>query len=108
MGAPKFCLHFTIFSCNFVLYRQTFGAPMGSCISLVIANIFMESIERSAIDPFQEPPNHRVWMRCVDDIFCFITTLVIDDFVHHINGISLSIKFTMEIEENRSLAFLDV
>ena len=47
-------------------------------------------------------------MRYVDDIFCVIKTPVIDDFLHHINGISPSIKFTVEIEENRFLAFLDV
>ena len=29
-------------------------------------------------------------------------------FLHHIDGISPSIKFTVEIEENRSLTFLDV
>ena len=66
----------------------------------------MESVERSAIDSFQEPP--RVWVRYVDDIFCFIKVSVIDDFLHHINGISPTIKFTVEIEENCSLAFLDV
>ena len=79
---------------------------MGSCIYSVKANIFMESIERSAIDSFQEPPG--VWMRYVDDIFCVIKTTVNDDFLHHINGISPSIKFTVEVEENRSLTFLEV
>ena len=29
-------------------------------------------------------------------------------FLHHIDGISPSIKFTGKIEENRSLTFLDV
>ena len=106
MEALKLCLHSTIFSFNSVLYRQTLDTPMGSCISPVIANIFMESIERSAIDSFQEPP--RVWIRYVDDIFCIIKTPVIDDFLHHINGISPSSKFTVKIEENRSLVFLDV
>ena len=80
--------------------------PMGSCISPVIANIFMESVERSAIDSFQEPP--RVWVRYVDDIFCVIKVSVIDDFLHHTHGISSTIKFTVKIEENCSLAFLDV
>ena len=106
MEALKLCLHSTIFSFNSVLYRQTFGAPMGSCISPVIANIFMESVERAAIDSFQEPP--RVCVRYVDDIFCVIKVSVIDDFLHHINGISLTIKFTVETKENCSLAFLNV
>ena len=104
MEALKLCLHSTIFSFNSVLYRLTFDAPMGSCISPVIANIFMESVERAAIDSSQEPP--RIWVRYVDDIFCVIKVSVIDDFLHHINGISPTI--TVEIEENCSLAFLDV
>ena len=44
MEALKLRLHSTIFSFNSVLYRQIFGAPMDSCISPVIANIFMESV----------------------------------------------------------------
>ena len=106
MEALKLCLHSTIFSFNSVFYRQTFGTPVGSCISPVIANIFMESVERSAIDSFQK--TLRVWVRYVDDIFCVIKVSFIDDFLHHINGILPTIKFTVEIEENCSLAFLDV
>ena len=102
MEALKLCLHSTIFSLNSVLYRQTSGASMGSCVSPAIANIFMESIESSVIESFQKPPI--VWIRRVDDIFCVIKTPVINDFLHHINGISPSIKFTMEIEENGSSA----
>ena len=40
--------------------------------------------------------------------FCVIKVSVIVDFLHYINGISPTIKFTVEIEENCSLAFLDV
>ena len=40
----KLCLYSTVFSFNDSLYQQIFGARMGSCISPVVANIFMEHI----------------------------------------------------------------
>ena len=79
---------------------------MGSCISLVVANIFMEHIERHAVTTFREPL--RIWLRNVNDVFCVIKSSVIDDFQHHINSISPNIKFALELEDNSSLAFLDV
>ena len=102
----KLCIHSTVFSSNDTLYRQIFGAPMGSCISPVVANIFMEHIERQVLTTFREPP--RIWLRYIDDMFCVITSSVIDDFHHHANSISPNIKFTLELEDNSSLAFLDV
>ena len=48
----KICLDFTIFSYKDSFYKQTFGTPMGFCISLIIANIYMEHIEHIAITTF--------------------------------------------------------
>ena len=79
---------------------------MGSCISPVVANIFMEHIECSALTTFRKPS--RIWLRYVDDVYCVIKSSVIDDFHHHVNSISSNIKFTLELEDNSSLAFLDV
>ena len=102
----ELCLYSTVFSFNDSLYRQIFGAPMGSCISPVVANIFMKHLERQALTSFREPP--RIWLRYVDDVFCVIKSSVIDDFHHHIDSISPNVKFTLELEDNNSLAFLDV
>ena len=79
---------------------------MRSCISPVLANIFIENIERQVLTAFREPP--RIWLRYVDDVFCVIKLSVIHDFHHHVNSISPNIKFTLELEDNSSLAFLDV
>ena len=46
------CLYSTTFSYNNSLYKQTFGTLMGFCISPVIANIYMEHVERKAITAF--------------------------------------------------------
>ena len=98
------------FHCVFLLttlyINKFFGASMGSCFSPVVANIFMEYIERQALTTFREPPS--IWPQYVDDVFCAIKLSVIDDFHNHINSISLNIKFTLELEDNSCLAFLDV
>ena len=99
--SPFHCFFF-----NDTLYRQIFGAPMGSCISPVVANIFMEHIKRQALSTFWEPP--KISLRYVDDVFCVNKLSVIDDFHHHVNTLSPNIKFTLELENNSFLAFLDV
>ena len=97
---------FHYFFFNDTLYRQIFGAPMGSCISPVVANIFMEHIERQALSTFREPL--KISLRYVDDVFCVNNLSVIDDFHHHVNTLSPNIKFTLELENNSFLAYLDV
>ena len=89
-----------------MLCRQICGAPTGSCISPVVANIFVEYVERQAFTSFQEAP--KIWIRYVDDIFCVINYSIIDEFSQHVNSISPNILFTVEIEKDRSLPFLDV
>ena len=79
---------------------------MGCCISPVVANIFMEHIKHQALTTFREPP--KIWLRYVGDVFCVIKLSAIDDFHHHINSISHNIKFTLELEDNSSSAFLYV
>ena len=70
---------------------------MGSGISPVVANIFMEYVERQALTSFRKPP--KIWIRYVDDIFCIINYSMIDEFLQHINSISSNIQFTVEIEK---------
>ena len=55
--ALSICLKFTVFSLKNVLYRQIFGVPMGSCISPILADIFMEFVEHRAISTFHTPLN---------------------------------------------------
>ena len=79
---------------------------MGSCISPVVANIFMEYVEHTAITTFHTPP--RLCVRYVDDTFCIMKRSAADEFHQHLNSISSSIKFTVEHEQNNSISFLDV
>ena len=48
----ELCFNFTVFLFKNTLHRQVFGAPMGSCISPVVANIFMAYIEKTSYQHF--------------------------------------------------------
>ena len=102
----KICLDSTIFSNKDSFYKQTFGTPMGSCISPIIANIYMEHIEHIAITTFHTPPS--LWLRYVDDTFCILDKEHVTASHSHLNSICSSIQFTMENEKNSSLPFLHV
>ena len=79
---------------------------MGSCISPIVANIFMEHIEKAALMTFHTPP--KLWLRYVDDTFCVLKKEHMTEFHQHINSVCHHIQFTMEEEHNLSLPFLDV
>ena len=79
---------------------------MGSCISPILADIFMEFVEHRAISTFHTPP--KLWVQYVDDTFCVIEEQYTEEFHKHLNSISPSITFTLEREQHQSLAFLDV
>ena len=98
MSALRLCLHSTIFMFKNVLYCQICGAPMASCISPVIANIFIDYVECQALTSFREPP--KIWIYYLDDIFCVINYSIIDELLQHINSISPNIQFTDKIEKD--------
>lgn len=81
---------------------------MGSPLSPVLANLYMEKFEIEAIGSFEHKPT--CWLRYVDDIFVIwphgLETL--ETFLKHLNNIHSNMKFTMETETNNSLSFLDV
>ncbi|XP_030758536.1 uncharacterized protein LOC115884178 [Sitophilus oryzae] len=104
----RVCLTGSYFSWNSNYYEQTEGVTMGSPISPIIANFFMERFEEKALESSVLKP--AVWFRYVDDTFVVWKhgRDSLDDFLHHLNTQSPSIKFTMETEVNNQLAFLDV
>ena len=81
---------------------------MGSPLSLIIADLYMEHFEQEAIRISEYKPN--LWLRYVDDTFSIWKhgRARLQDFLTHLNSRRESIKFTMEIESENSLPFLDV
>ena len=96
----------TVFSFKSVLYHQIFGVFMGSSISPILADIFMEFLEHRVISTFHTAP--KLWVTYVDGTFCVIEQQYAEEFHKHLNSISPSITFTLEHEQNQSMAFLDV
>ncbi len=102
----KCCLNTTYFLYDGEFYTQTEGAAMGSPVSPLVANLFMEDFEERALSSFPQPP--RFWGRYVDDTFVIIERDQLTPFTDHINTLHPAIKFTIERETDSKLPMLDV
>jgi hypothetical protein len=104
----KHCTKNTFFSFKGDIYKQIKGAPMGSPLSPLLAEIFMIWFERKAINSSPEKP--KLWLRYVDDTFVIWPhgNESLSSFLNHLNNVHPNIHFTMEVETNNSLPFLDV
>ncbi|XP_045492134.1 uncharacterized protein LOC123691667 [Colias croceus] len=91
---------------NGEFYMQVDGVAMGSPVSPVVADIFMEDFEERALAT--APVKPRLYKRYVDDTFTILPTEHIPAFLEHLNSIHKNIQFTMELETNNRLAFLDI
>ena len=97
------CLKTTYFVYNSEYYEQLEGAAMGSPVSPIVANIFMEHFEEIALDS-----RFRLWRRYVDDVFCIIKRSNVETELVYLNSLFPSITFTVEKEQDGTLPFMDV
>jgi hypothetical protein len=108
LASFKHLLTSTYFCFDGQFYKQMDGVAMGSLLSLVIANFFMEDFEKKAVEQVTHKPV--CWFRYVDD------TIVIwphgqeklTEFLNHLIGLHNKVQFTMEKEEEGHLPFLDI
>ena len=102
----QFCLDATSFTYKGNIYKQIFGTAMGSPVSVVVADLVMESVEQRALATADENP--KFWKRYVDDTLTVIKRSQLLRFHEHLNSIEPSIQFTVEQENNKKIPFLDV
>ena len=102
----EFCLNSTSFVYQGQFYQQIEGAAMGSPLSPIVANIFMEKFEEEALATAPHPPS--LWKRYVDDTFVNQEEKHSNEFFQHINSLEDNIKFTAEsTRADGSMPFLD-
>ena len=100
----EFSLCNTYFLFQGQFYEQTKGAAMGSPVSLVVANLFMEEFENRALTSAVNPTG--LWNGFVDDTFVILLQSQKEEFLQHINFVDPSIKFTTEeLKEDGSMPF---
>ena len=78
---------------------------MGGPASLIAAEIYMISIETTAVTTADTSP--RIWEHYVDDVFSILCRCNLEQFFQCINSLHPKTKFTMEKEENSTIPFLD-
>ena len=99
------CLDQNYYSFNGTFYRQTSGLPIGFPISGLFPNISLDVLESHILNLSPKIGNTKFWYLYVDIISLWTGST---NFFHSINPLNPSIQFTMEIEENESLNFLDL
>ncbi|KFD58240.1 hypothetical protein M514_01003 [Trichuris suis] len=89
-------------------YRQKGGAPMGSPLSPVLAEVFTERLEDKAFSETDQNILPRLFKRYVDDIFVTTESGKEDTFLNFLNGLfPNTISFTTEKAVSGELPFLD-
>ena len=87
-------------------FEQVEGAAMGSPVSPIVANLYMEYLEQKSLSTTPHPP--RFWHRFVDDTFVIHKEVSKQEFLQHINSVDPAIKFTVEDnKEDGCIPFLD-
>ena len=101
----ELCLKSTYFRHGDQFFEQT---AMGSTLSPVVAGLFMEDFEQTALMTADRQP--KLWLRYVGDTFIVWPhgRTQLDAFLEHFNSLCQKIHFLMEMEEKNQLSCLDV
>ena len=109
MELLEFVVTTTYFTFRGVTYQQRFGTAMGSPVSPIIANLYMEWLEQRAIATAPVNCRPRLWKRFVDDTLEMIKGGSVTQLTEHLNSVDStgSIRFTYEEETEGQIPFLD-
>ena len=87
------------------IYTQLKGMPMGSPLSPILADIVMEELLNKCMDSLEHKP--KLLTKYVDDLFGIIKKDEVQNTLEALNKFHRNIKFTVEIEKNGQLPYLD-
>ena len=79
---------------------------MGSQVSAIVANLYMEHFKRISLDTAMVKP--RIWKLYVDDTLCIVRKGEVEKLLDHLKSVRPSIQFTVELEKDGLLPFLDI
>lgn len=102
----EFCVNRSYFSFNGEYYIQKFGTAMGNPLSSPIADLVTEELIDHALEAVNFPIPHI--KKYVDDMFLSLPADKIDYVKEVFNSQDNNIQFTVEVEQNRRLPFLDM
>ena len=96
------------FSFNGKLYTQKKGVAIGTKCAPHLANIFLASLEKKALNTWEGTPPIK-WLRFIDDILMIWGggEEELSTFLHHLNSQMTAIQFTMEMSRY-TITFLDL
>ena len=107
LGLIRLCVENNVFQFNDNYYKQKFGISMGSPLSPVLANLYMEYFESELLPSLSPQPSF--WVRYVDDVLIMWPDQHnFQLFFNSVNSLANSIKFTTESEIDQRIPFLDV
>lgn len=104
--ALKFTLTTNFFQFKDKFYKQLDGVAMGSPISSVIAQLVMEHVEKQIIAKLDT--DILFYKRYVDDCLLAIPRDSEQQVLDTFNSFHHKLQFTLEVEKNRQINFLDL
>lgn len=106
LTAIEYILTSTYFEYENTFYQQTEGCAMGFSISAVIAQLIMEDLETSTIAKLNT--DIPFFYRYVDDCILLAPKNKSDDILKEFNSYHPRLQFTIELEKNEKINFLDL
>lgn len=100
------CLNSTFFQYRDMYFQQISGLAMGGPVSAVVANLVMEFVEKDRLHTLGFKIGF--YKRFVDDCLLCVPKDKTEIVLKHFNSFNKAIQFTMEVEQDKTINFLDL